>query len=70
MNSENLTVAPLMVLFHSEEKTPLGIDREFTIPIKEFITRTRDFDLGLCLKTVLHIHILNFLRFIHNNKNG
>lgn len=55
VNSENLTVvAPPMVLFHSEEMTPLGMDTEFAIPIQEYITGTRDFEPGLCLKTVLH----------------
>ena len=43
-----------MVLFHSDEFTPSGLDTEFAIPIKEFVTGTRDFDPGLCLKTVVH----------------
>lgn len=55
INSEQLTiVAPPMVLFHSQEFTPLGMDTEFAIPIKEYITGTRDFCPGLCLKTILH----------------
>lgn len=55
INSEQLTiVAPPMVLFHSQEFTPLGMDTEFAIPIKEHITGTRDFYPGLCLKTILH----------------
>lgn len=53
--SEGLTMsAPPMVLFHSAEFTPLGLDTEFAIPVKEQTTGTRDFSPGLCLKTVLH----------------
>lgn len=52
---ENLTVcAPPMVLFHSDEFTPLGMDTEFAVPVEQFVTGTRDFCPGLCLKTVLH----------------
>lgn len=43
-----------MVLFHSAEYTPSGLDTEFAIPIQEYATGTRDFCPGLCLKTVLH----------------
>ena len=43
-----------MVLFHSAEHTPCGLDTEFAIPVKEYVTGTRDFCPGLCLKTVLH----------------
>ncbi|AEV30171.1 putative transcriptional regulator [Sphaerochaeta pleomorpha str. Grapes] len=51
---DNLTVAaPPMVLFHSAEFSPLGLDTEFAIPVKEYVTGTRDFSPGLCLKTVL-----------------
>lgn len=52
---DKLTMAGApMVLFHSDEFTPSGLDTEFAIPIKEFVTGTRDFDPGLCLKTVVH----------------
>lgn len=52
---EKLTMAaPPMVLFHSEEFSPLGLDTEFAIPVKEYVTGTRDFRPGLCLKTVLY----------------
>lgn len=46
-------VSPPMTLFHSSEYSPFGLDTEFAIPIKERITGTRDFNPGLCLKTVL-----------------
>ncbi|MFA6844085.1 MAG: MerR family transcriptional regulator [Sphaerochaetaceae bacterium] len=50
---DKLTItSPLMVLFHSAEFSPLGLDTEFAIPIKEYVTGTRDFYPGLCLKTV------------------
>lgn len=50
----NLTVAsPPMVLFHDEEFSSFGLDTEFEIPVKEFTTGTRDFNAGLCLKTVI-----------------
>lgn len=52
--NEKLTmIAPPMVLFHSEEFQPFGLDIEFAIPIKECKTDTRDFCPGLCLKTTL-----------------
>lgn len=52
---DKLTVsAPPMVLFHSDEFTPFGLDTEFAIPVKEYVTGTRDFHPELCLKTVLH----------------
>jgi DNA-binding transcriptional MerR regulator/effector-binding domain-containing protein len=52
---DKLTVlAPPMVLFHSAEFNPFGLDTEFAIPIKEYVTGTRDFYPGLCLKTILH----------------
>lgn len=55
IQDDKLTVfAPPMVLFHSAEFSPLGLDTEFAIPIKEYVTGTRDFHPGLCLKTVLH----------------
>jgi DNA-binding transcriptional MerR regulator len=47
-----MTGAP-MVLFHSSEYTPSGLDTEFAIPIEEYVTGTRDFSPGLCLKTVV-----------------
>ena len=43
-----------MVLFHSDEYSPFGLDTEFAIPIKECVKGTRDFNPGLCLKTVLN----------------
>lgn len=42
-----------MVLFHSAEYSPTGLDTEFAIPIQEYVTGTRDFTPGLCLKTVV-----------------
>ena len=45
--------APPMVLFHSAEYTPAGLDTEFAIPVREYVTGTRDFCPGLCLKTVV-----------------
>jgi DNA-binding transcriptional MerR regulator/effector-binding domain-containing protein len=54
IRKENLTIAnPPMVLFHSNEFSPFGLDTEFAIPIKEYVTGTRDFKAGLCLKTVV-----------------
>ncbi len=47
-------LAPPMVLFHSAEFSPFGLDTEFAIPVKEYVTGTRDFCPGLCLKTVLY----------------
>ena len=44
---------PPMVLFHSDEYSPFGLDTEFAIPIQEYVKGTRDFNPGLCLKTVL-----------------
>ncbi len=55
IQDENLTMlAPPMVLFHSAEFSPMGLDTEFAIPVKEYVTSTRDFRPGLCLKTVLY----------------
>lgn len=45
--------APPMVLFHSAEFNTSGLDTEFAVPVKEYVTGTRDFYPGLCLKTVL-----------------
>ena len=42
-----------MVLFHSAEYSPAGLDTEFAIPVQEYVTGTRDFSPGLCLKTVV-----------------
>ncbi|WP_394926476.1 MerR family transcriptional regulator [uncultured Robinsoniella sp.] len=47
-------LAPPMVLFHSADFSPFGLDIEFAVPIREYITGTRDFHPGLCLKTVVH----------------
>lgn len=47
-------LAPPMVLFHSAEFTPSGLDTEFAVPVKEYVTGTRDFYPGLCLKTVVY----------------
>lgn len=47
------TAAPPMVLFHNDEFTPFGLDTEFAVPVKEYVTGTRDFKPGLCLKTVV-----------------
>ena len=52
--NEKLTLAaPPMVLFHGSEHTPQGLDTEFAVPVKEYVTGTRDFMAGLCLKTVV-----------------
>lgn len=51
---EHLTMtAPPMVLFHSAEFSPLGLDTEFAIPVKEYVTGTSDFHPKLCLKTTV-----------------
>lgn len=51
---DNLTVtAPPMVLFHSAEFSPSGMDTEFAIPVRDYVTGTRDFCPGLCLRTVV-----------------
>ena len=42
-----------MVLFHSAEYSPAGLDTEFAIRVQEYATGTRDFCPGLCLKTVV-----------------
>lgn len=47
-------LASPMVLFHNAEFSPFGLDTEFAIPIKEYVTGTRDFHPGLCLKTVVY----------------
>lgn len=54
IEKEKLTVvASPMVLFHNDEYTPFGLDTEFAIPIKEYVTGTRKFCPGLCLKTIV-----------------
>lgn len=55
ITDEKLTITiPPMVLFHNSEYTPLGLDSEFAVGIKEIVTGTRTFNPGLCLKTTLH----------------
>lgn len=55
IQDDKLTIiAPPMVLFHSADFSPFGLDIEFAIPVKEYVTGTRDFHPGLCLKTVLY----------------
>ncbi|MDO4274485.1 MAG: MerR family transcriptional regulator [Eubacteriales bacterium] len=55
IGNEKLTaIAAPMVLFHSSEFSPFGLDTEFAVPVKERVKGTRDFRPGLCLKTVLH----------------
>lgn len=55
IHTQNLTIAaPPRVLFHSKEFTPVGFDIEFAIPVKEYVTGTRDFHPGLCLKTTVY----------------
>lgn len=55
IKEDSLTIiAPPMVFFHDQEYTPYGLDTEFAIPIQEYVTGTRDFIGGLCLKTVVH----------------
>ncbi|MBQ3600806.1 MAG: MerR family transcriptional regulator [Lachnospiraceae bacterium] len=52
---DRLTMAGApMVLFHSDKFVPSGLDTEFAIPVKGFVTGTRDFCPGLCIKTVVH----------------
>lgn len=52
-NQLTVAMAP-MVLFHSSEFTPLGLDTEFAILIKDSKIKTREFNPGLCLKTTLY----------------
>lgn len=55
IEDDKLTIlSPPMVLFYGAEFSPFGLDTEFAIPVKEYVTGTRDFSPGLCLKTVLH----------------
>ena len=54
IKDNKLTItAPPMVLFHSSEYSPFGLDTEFAIPVKEYVTDSREFNPGLCLKTVV-----------------
>ena len=54
IKDNKLTItAPPMVLFHSSEYSPFGLDTEFAIPVKEYVTGSREFNPGLCLKTVV-----------------
>ncbi|MBQ9012566.1 MAG: MerR family transcriptional regulator [Bacilli bacterium] len=54
IKDDKLTItAPPMVLFHSSEYSPFGLDTEFAIPVKEYVTGSRDFNPGLCLKTIV-----------------
>jgi effector-binding domain-containing protein len=54
IEEDKLTITnPPMALFHSSEYSPFGLDTEFAIPIQECVKGTRDFNPGLCLKTVL-----------------
>ncbi len=54
IRKENLTMTNSpMVLFHSNEFSPFGLDTEFAVPVRECVTGTRDLKAGLCLKTVI-----------------
>lgn len=50
-----------MVLFHSTEYSPSGLDTEFVLPVHKYVIGTRDFCPGLCLKTVVRGTYLTFL---------
>lgn len=51
---ERLTmVGPPMTIYHSEEYLEDGYDIEFAIPVREYVTGTRTFNPGLCLKSSL-----------------
>ncbi len=52
---DNLTIiGGPMTIYHSDEYLFEGYDIEFAIPIKEFVTGTKDFNPGLCIKTRLN----------------
>jgi len=52
--TDNLTmIGSPMTIYHSKEYKIDGYDIEFAIPIKEFVTGSRNFAPGLCIKTVL-----------------
>ena len=54
IKDNKLTItAPSMVLFHSSEYSPFGLDTEFAVSVKEYVTGSRDFNPELCLKTVV-----------------
>lgn len=42
-----------MILFHSAEYSLASLDTEFAIPVQEYVTGTRNFYPGLCIKTVV-----------------
>ncbi|MBU3093919.1 MerR family transcriptional regulator [Clostridium sp. CF011] len=46
-------IGPPMTIYHSEEYLFERYDIEFAIPIKEYVTGTKDFNPGLCIKTRL-----------------
>jgi DNA-binding transcriptional MerR regulator len=46
-------IGPPMTIYHSEEYSSDGYDIEFAIPIKEFVTGTKNFNPGLCIKSRL-----------------
>jgi len=51
--SEELTlISKPMVMFHSMEFDEYGLETEFAFQVEECVTGTRDFQPGLCLKSV------------------
>lgn len=46
-------IGPPMTIYHSDEYLFERYDIEFAIPIKEYVTGTKDFNPGLCIKTRL-----------------
>lgn len=52
MNKLTITGRP-MTMYHSPEFNPTEYDIEFAIPIEEFVTGTRDFKAGLCVKSTI-----------------
>lgn len=62
-----LVEVPMMYLLSIRKMVQ---EYEFAIPIKDYVTGTRDFHPGLCLKTVVHGPYSNFLLYILNNVNG
>ena len=68
---DKLTVnAPPMVLFHSDEFTPLGLDTEFAIPVEQFVTGTRFLSRTMFKKQLYMADILIYHLFIRNSVNG
>ena len=52
--AENLTITGIpMTMYHNPEYNPMEYDIEFAVPVKEFVTGTRDFKAGLCVKSVI-----------------